>query len=305
MRASLFLSVAGFIAALLTTPAAAADMPEIPNSYRVITVEQVKNYWIAKLPRALQPSRLSRNYAQENSLYHQRVGERHRLIREIRAGRHDYQAKVVMLRHNIVAWRLRGDNDKVLELGEELEALEKAEAAKRQEQRARRVGGDAEAERLERLIAATERLAAAIEENGGAIPDEAEEMVQEIVPFERNRDRGRHDRRAIIAHLHAEIERCRQPIIVHDSHSHGRGHSHTSSHRGSSHRHDQQSHTTPSRPSRSQQQSKPSGRSQFVPVPAARPAPAPAPVQVKQPQTPAFRAPKQPQVIQPKVRQAR
>ncbi|MFT5857006.1 MAG: hypothetical protein ACI8XO_004264 [Verrucomicrobiales bacterium] len=184
--------------------ASAQSLPEIPHSQRVISLEEVKNYWVNHLPEPREPSRLAREYYRLNVQYHQQVGARHRLIQAISAGKQDAYAKLVMLRHNVVAYRLKGQDDQVLALSEELEKLEAIVAKEKAE--------NEQAERLERLIAATERLAAAIEKNGANLPQDAQQIVEEIVPFERDRN----DHRSVITHLHDEIAICNQyPIIIH------------------------------------------------------------------------------------------
>lgn len=212
-----------FLLALLVTAATARaqNFPQIPESQRVLSLLEVKNYWVNRLPRPTEPGRLDRGYKTLIVEYHQRVGERHRLIQAIQAGTYDRLAKVVMLRHNIQAFRLKGDDASAAELAAELAAIEAV--VLREEQKR------ADADRLERLIAATERLVAAIENNGGNIPPEAQPMVDEIIPFERDRD-GNRD---IITHLRDEIALYRQPIIVHQRHHHTPGVSrHITSNRG-------------------------------------------------------------------------
>ena len=203
------------LVSLTAAAASAATFPEIPASQRILSQQEVKNYWVNKMPTPAEPSRLARSYKTLIVNYHKQVGERHRLIQAIRAGKHDRLAKIVMLRHNIKAYTSMGKHAKAAALNNELIALETALAREAKER--------ANADRLERLIAATERLAAAIENNGGVVPANAEQIVAEIVPFERDRN----DRRDIIAHLHHEIALCRQPIIVHPRHGTNPHHHHT------------------------------------------------------------------------------
>ena len=184
------------------TVAQAGQFPEIPESERVLSQQEVKNYWANRMPQPDEPSRLDRGYQSLIIHYHQQVGERHRLIKAIRAGKHDRLAKTVMLRHNIQAYVLKGDDAQVAKLGTELAEIE---AVVQREEKER-----TNQDRLERLIAATERLAAAIENNGGQAPDDAGEMVAEIVPFERDRDGGRD----LVYHVYQEIATCRLPIIA-------------------------------------------------------------------------------------------
>ena len=198
---------------LITSQAGAMVLPEIPNSPRILTTEEVKNFWVNRMPVPSAPSQLRSDYARANVGYHRQIGERHRLVQEIRAGRLDKEAKMAMLRHNIVAYRMHGKNDELLALSAELDTLERAELKDQQQMELERQAEmprltDAEADRLERLIAATERLAEAIENNGGVVPDNADDMVNEIIPFERDRDRGV----SLISSLHREIGFFGSPI---------------------------------------------------------------------------------------------
>jgi hypothetical protein len=191
---------------MLSPAACALELPEIPDSARVLSVEEVKNYWVNKLPEPREPTLLKRDYQSLIVDYHRQVGERHRLIQAIRAGEYDDFAKIVMLWHNIQAYLLRGEDAKAEALSAELEELE----AIAQREEAERANED----RLERLIAATERLAAAIENNGGIVPD----GVDELIPFERDAD----DDRSLLTYLYDEIAICRQPVIVHYDRGQGR-----------------------------------------------------------------------------------
>ena len=207
MRAFLF-SFLFMAAAAVISPAGAQDLPEIPDSLRILSVQEVKNYWVNRMPEAREPSSLARDYKRLIVEYHRQIGERHRLIQAIRAGRYDEYARIVMLRHNLQAYLLRGDDAQVAAVGAELDELEAL--ARREEAEA------ANADRLERLIAATERLAAAIENNGGIVPAGAEE----IVPF----DRDEYDDRSLMTYLYDEIAICRQPLVIHHLPGHNRPH---------------------------------------------------------------------------------
>ena len=201
----LCLSLLVAIATIPIPSAPAQELPEIPDSLRILSIQEVKNYWVNMMPEPLEPSRLKRGYDSLIVEYHRQVGERHRLIQEIRAGEYDGYAQIIMLRHNLQAYLLRGDDAQVVALDAELAELE---AAARREEAER-----ANQDRLERLIAATERLAAAIENNGGQVPAGADE----IIPFERDQD----DERSLLTYLYDEIAICRQPLVVPYQHGHG------------------------------------------------------------------------------------
>jgi len=217
MRATIFL----FLLLLGTAASARAqDFPAIPDSDRVLSQLEVKNFWINRLPEPAQPSRGEPSYQTLVVLYFQKVGERHRLIQAIRAGRHDRLARIAALRHNIQAYLLKGDAASASKLSAELAAIE-APILRQEKERA-------DAERLERLIAANERLAAAIENNGGGLPDKDKADAQDaaIVPFERVGDTRR--RRTYVtpyyvSPYYGDISFYRQPLIVHQRHHHTPG----------------------------------------------------------------------------------
>ncbi len=285
MRTLLLLSTL-FTALFASAVASTLDFPEIPGSKRVITLEETKNYWVNMMPTPVEPRRLARDYQKLMVTYHQQVGERHRLIQAIRAGRHDKYAKIAMLRHNLQAYWLRGNKAMIAKAAAELDQLEGIAQADEDKR--------ANAERLERLIAATERLAAAIEKNGGAIPANADQLVDDIVPFERDRN----DRRSLITYLNDEIALCRQPIIAYRPHDHSHStHGHSHSHRTATTSHPTKtpayvhppgSHSTGSSGRHNIVPRQPQVQQPQVPQPQVRPAPAvqpqARPIQVRQPQ---------------------
>ena len=66
-------------------PLSAADLPVVPPSDRVLTVDQVKTFW----------------------------GERQHALRDdIRNGKHDLAARLVCLSHNVDSWSRLGDEAK-------------------------------------------------------------------------------------------------------------------------------------------------------------------------------------------------
>ena len=288
MRA-LYLSIILVVAAVMISPARALSLPEIPDSLRILSTQEVKNYWVNKMPEPREPSRLAREYHTLIVEYHREVGERHRLIQEIRAGRYDGYARIIMLRHNLQAYLLMGDDVQVAAVRTELEELEAI--AQREEAEAAR------ADRLERLIAATERLAAAIENNGGVIPA----GVDGIVPF----DRDEYDDRPLMTYLYDEIAICRQPVIIHHDSVDHRPH-HPDGVAGHGGRRERAPavvipYTPGTRPTPGGVVTDPP-RSRPNPVrthPQVRPGPKPSPMP-SQPQVRPARAP-----VQPQVRQAR
>jgi hypothetical protein len=93
-------SIPMFLSAL--GPLTAASFPVVPASALVLTVAEVKGYWLQSLER-------------------QRLRQRSdALPEEIREGRHDLAAQLVCLSHNVEAWARQGDEAKAREAAEEL-----------------------------------------------------------------------------------------------------------------------------------------------------------------------------------------
>ena len=211
MRAkSLLLLLLVSVAANLTT-VSAQNFPHVPDNLQILDINQVKNYWVNMTPEPREPNLLNRDRASLMVAYPRQVGERHRFIQAIRAGTHDRLARLVMLRHNIQTYLLKGNDEMVAKLRAELAELE-AEIAAEEEVAAAARREQEEADRIERLIAATNRLAAALENNNGALPRDLVQEVHEIVPFEEDCD--------IVPNIHRDIIGHRLPIII----DHGHGH---------------------------------------------------------------------------------
>ena len=183
---------------LFANSAWAQDLPAIPDSDRILTQDEVKYFWINSLPVPQEPSRLARNYKGLMEAYYEQIRSRKAIIASIQSGEFDLLARIVMLRHNRTTYQLRGDREKAAALQERLDDLE---LVARQEEKNR-----AEADRQERLIAATTRLAEAIEKNGGVAPVNVVEVIEgDTSGYE-----------AYIAHLNyelAKIRNCPKPPV--------------------------------------------------------------------------------------------
>ena len=297
------------LSAAIVFQSSAVELPEIPKSERVLSLQEVKNFWVNKLPSPKEPSRLDRDYHKLIVSHHQQVGERHRLIQAIKAGKYDQLAKIVMLEHNITAYMLKKDNAKVTELSAELNQLTAAAQAEAEKR--------AEADRIERLIAATNRLAAAIENNGGFIPDDAHALADDIVPFDRIGD----DHYGIVTYLHNQIGYCPQPLILHHgTYGHGHGHGHKKAKKSTpAYVHPPNSYPKGDPRGKKAKENYPYNRPSYTPPkptfpqrPGTTPLPAKrqpsvrvTPATPRQPQVRPAPAPRQPQVRQPQVRPAR
>jgi hypothetical protein len=98
-----------------------ACLPAMPNTFRPVSPDDVKRYWVSQLPTVFPPSRSSSGYAYDMPMYRARLEARTCLVQKIQGGFLDDRATMEMLRHNIRYYQNRGDRDRVEEL--ELELL--------------------------------------------------------------------------------------------------------------------------------------------------------------------------------------
>ena len=99
-----------FLAAL--APLSAAHFPVVPPSDRVLTVEQVKTFWVSRLRSEALPSKATALHPEKDIARRAEIQRRRGLMEEIRAGHHDLAARLVCLSHNVEAWSRLGDETK-------------------------------------------------------------------------------------------------------------------------------------------------------------------------------------------------
>lgn len=99
-----------FLAAL--APLSAADFPLVPPSDRVLTVEQVKTFWVNRLRSEALPPKATLLHPETNAARRSEIERRRCLMEEIYAGQHDLAARLVCLSHNVEAWSRLGDETK-------------------------------------------------------------------------------------------------------------------------------------------------------------------------------------------------
>ncbi|MCW1926509.1 hypothetical protein OKA05_28415 [Luteolibacter arcticus] len=99
-----------FLAAL--APLSAANFPVVPPSDRVLTVEQVKTFWVTRLRSQPLPAKVTPLHPERNTARRAEIQRRRGLMEEIRAGHHDLAARLVCLSHNVDAWSRLGDEPK-------------------------------------------------------------------------------------------------------------------------------------------------------------------------------------------------
>ena len=99
-----------FLAAL--APLSAADFPVVPRSDRVLTVQEVKTFWLNRLRSQALPPEATLLHPEKDAARRNEIHRRRALMEQIRAGQHDLAARLVCLSHNVEAWSRLGDEEK-------------------------------------------------------------------------------------------------------------------------------------------------------------------------------------------------
>lgn len=99
-------------------------LPAIPPSDRVITVQEVRNFWINQLLRLPIPTKPSGLYPQEQAAWRSRLNARKATLTAIESGHYGTEAKIVQLTHNAHAWRLKGNETEAKKAETELRNIE-------------------------------------------------------------------------------------------------------------------------------------------------------------------------------------
>ncbi|MES2922520.1 MAG: hypothetical protein V4819_13285 [Verrucomicrobiota bacterium] len=112
----------------------AQDLPAIPPSDRILTTESVKNFWLNTLQQQPVPAKPTGLHPEQQAAWQQDLDSRASLIRAIRNGDRNTDAKLAELRHNATAWRQQGNGKdadaaeaKLREIQEHLARLETLE----------------------------------------------------------------------------------------------------------------------------------------------------------------------------------
>lgn len=110
---------------LLPTSLRASEfLPAIPPSDRVITVQEVRNFWINQLLRLPIPAKPSGLYPQEQAAWRSRLNARKATLTAIETGHYGTEAKIAQLTHNAHAWRLKGNETEAKKAETELRSIE-------------------------------------------------------------------------------------------------------------------------------------------------------------------------------------
>ena len=129
-------SLAGILLAAATP--VDAGMPVIPPSERILSLDEVKNFWIHSLRGRPIPPKPSGLYPERIAAWRSALRSRRDRIEAIRGGIHDTEARLAQLAHNAEAHRRRGDEAgrhrserELFELREHLATLAKLQAERR------------------------------------------------------------------------------------------------------------------------------------------------------------------------------
>ena len=108
------ISVTVMLIGIASPHEAAARSPNlsIPPSDRVLSVQEVKNFWINTTRMQRIPREPSRLHPDARAKWKRLVAQRQDFIEAIRSGDLDTEAELAQLKHNTVAWRLQGHPEK-------------------------------------------------------------------------------------------------------------------------------------------------------------------------------------------------
>ncbi len=138
---------------LCAAPLLGGHLPDIPSSAAVLSLVDVKEYWVYIALSAPLTPEASSFHTEQNAARAQSIAARQRLIERVRCGALDTEARLVQLQHNAAAWETRGNPTEAArveaqrrKLVEHLARLETLEA-----QRAAAVAQQQSADSLKRL----------------------------------------------------------------------------------------------------------------------------------------------------------
>lgn len=134
MKQALSFIVILLAAALSCGLLTAQNLPAIPPSERILTTESVRNFWINTLQQQPVPAKPTGLHPEKQAAWQRDLDSRESLIKGIRNGDRNIDAKLAQLRHNAAAWRKQGNETeadaaetKLREIQEHLARLETLE----------------------------------------------------------------------------------------------------------------------------------------------------------------------------------
>lgn len=101
----------------------AADLAPLPPSDRIHSTEEVKHFWLNVLRHQPLPPKSTGLHPEKQRARDREIARRSKLMKEIRAGAHDIDARLASLEHNLGAWKLKGNQEAAKETEEELRSL--------------------------------------------------------------------------------------------------------------------------------------------------------------------------------------
>lgn len=147
---------------------AEAQFATIPESDRMLSTEEVKNFWIHQIRKALLGSRPLGLEPEKQKKWDALVAKRKGQIAAIKRGSYDNEARLAQLRHNAEAWKRlgnleksRGANQQMMELEVHLAQLEALEADKKKSEEEAKAA-QASVEHMKRLESEIKALRAQI-----------------------------------------------------------------------------------------------------------------------------------------------
>ena len=105
---------------LAATALHAEPLPAIPASTRILTVEQVKNFWVNTLSRKPIPSKPSGLHPELQAAWQDALDDRRATIQSVTSGWREDEARLAMHSHNATAWRMQGNEKAALAAEAEL-----------------------------------------------------------------------------------------------------------------------------------------------------------------------------------------
>ena len=100
------------------------SLPTIPASDRILTVEQVRNFWINSLLRKPIPPKPSGLYPRQQATWRYQLATRQAAITAIESNQYATEARMAQLSHNSAAWRRRGNEVEANKCDAELRKIE-------------------------------------------------------------------------------------------------------------------------------------------------------------------------------------
>ncbi|MGJ8722946.1 MAG: hypothetical protein ACSHYB_00200 [Roseibacillus sp.] len=106
------------------SPSQSRKLPKIPTSTRILTLEEVRNYWVNQLSRKSLPKKPSGLHPEKQARWRTLVTQRRQFIASIRAGHFQTEANLALLRHNFAAYTALKQDDEAEKTATKLRNLE-------------------------------------------------------------------------------------------------------------------------------------------------------------------------------------